>query len=175
MSANVELSILFGLCITFGMVLFNRAIPAENKQAGGGPLAALFVMLITVGVLLVGCIPLILALTAILWLSGLLFPNLIDHSHLWMLFFFSIGTVILMIFYELLAEPFLKAFLQQIGLSIEWTVLAQLVVTTFVMLLLSATIIKGVILSPSVTLFIAGASVTFDYFLERALPSKKKG
>lgn len=172
MSANVELSILFGFCITFGMILFNRAIPKQAKRAGG-PFAALFVMLITVSVILVSCIPLVLVLTAILWLSGWLFPNMVDHSHLLPLFFFSLLSVILLIFYELLAEPFLKAFLQQIGISPEWVVLAELIATIFIMLLLSATIVKGVLLSSMAALFIATACVTFGYFLDRAFPTKK--
>lgn len=172
MSANVELSILFGFCITFGMILFNRAIPKQAKRAGG-PFAALFVMLITVSVILFSCIPLVLVLTAILWLSGWLFPNLVDHTHLLPLFFFSLLSVVLLIFYELLAEPFLKAFLQQIGVSAEWVVLPELIATTFIMMLLSATIVKGVLLSSMAALFIATACVTIGYFLDRALPSKK--
>lgn len=173
MSANVELSILFGVCITFGMVLFNRAIPNQAKRAGG-PFAALFVMLVTVCVLLIGCIPLVLVLTGILWLSGWLFPNLVDHSHLLSLLFFSLLSVILLIFYELLAEPFLKAFLQQVGISSEWAVLPELIVTTFIMLLLSATLVKGVLLSSMASLFIASACVTFGYFLDKAIPARKK-
>ncbi len=172
MPTHLSLSIFIAVCVTFGLFLFSKALPGREKKPSGILLSGVL-LLVTLLMLLLGSLPLVIAFIVILWLSGALFPQLIDHSSILSLLSFSLLFFVLIIVYELLIEPFFKGLLRQANLPFGWLVVPELLATILLLQIISTVFITNVILSFAGVLFVGLAVVTLDHFLEKLFPEKR--